>query len=317
LKNKIIKIIGYIITLIAFLFIVKSLITMPLNFTQIKNPVAAVIWCVLLSVGYSVIVYISAFAWNMILEFIHKSKIPYRDLLPVYVKANIGKYLPGNVMHFAGRNILAGRLGFKHLDIAFSSVVEVITLIIAACLWSTLLAMNSFTSIISNAVIKMNWWLICTIFAFVLIILVILIWRFIIKGKYLQKYRHFLTRRFLILFCKLFLIYSLTLLIPGVFLAFIFSFLMQSTFSISKVMIIVSAYTVSWVAGYIVPGAPGGIGVRESILLLLLGQQFSQETAMLAILLHRLTSIAGDIIAFFVQPIIFKISLTKTTSNKS
>lgn len=310
MKSKIIKIIGYMITLIAFLFIVKSIISMKLDFTQIKNPFVVVILCVLLSVGYSIIVYISAFAWNMILEYIHKSKISYRDmLLPVYVKANIGKYLPGNVMHFAGRNILAGRLGFKQLDIAFSSVVEIISLIIAACLWSVILAMNSFISIISNAVIKMNWWLICTIFAVVLIILAILIWRFIIKGTYLQKFRHFLTKQFFILFCKLFLIYSVTLLVPGIFLVLIFGFIMQCTLSISTVMIIISAYTISWVSGYIVPGAPGGIGVRESILLLLLGQQFSGEAALIAILLHRLTSIAGDIVAFLVQPIILKISL--------
>jgi len=179
-------------------------------------------------------------------------------------------------------------------------------LIFTACFWSFLLSMNNFISIIANAFKKSNLLLIIIIFVIALLFVMILVWKFIIKDKYYQKFRHFLTRHFLILLSKLFLIYSFTMLISGFFLTIIFYFVLQSSLSLSTFMIIVSAYTISWVAGYIVPGAPGGIGVRESILLLLLGQSFSGETALLAILLHRLTSIAGDIIAFFIQPIIYK-----------
>lgn len=300
------KALGYIITLIALIFVVKAVISMKLDLTQIKNPISAIIWLIIISAGFCVIVYISAFSWKMILEFINKSKIPYHDLSPVYVKANIGKYLPGNFMHFAGRNILAGRLGFKQFDIAFSSVVEIITLIFTACFWSFLLSMNNFISIIANAFTKLNLLLIIIISVIALLSVMILVWKFLIKDKYYQKFRHFLTKHFLILLSKLFLIYSFTMLISGFFLTIIFYFVLHSSISLSTFMIIVSAYTISWVAGYIVPGAPGGIGVRESILLFLLGQSFSGETALLAILLHRLTSIAGDIIAFFIQPIIYK-----------
>jgi uncharacterized membrane protein YbhN (UPF0104 family) len=306
LKNKVLKIAGYIITIIAFVFIIKTVISMKLDLTQIKNPITAVIWLVIISIGFCAIVFISAFAWKMILEFINNSKILFKVLLPVYVKANIGKYLPGNVMHFAGRNIMAGRLGFKQLDIAFSSVVEIIALVFTACFWSFLLSMNKFISIIGNAVAKLNLILVITIFIFAVMLVAILVWKFIVKEKYYQKFHHFLTKSFFVLLFKLFLIYSFTMLVSGFSLAIIFHFIMQSTISISTLMIIVSAYTISWVAGYIVPGAPGGIGVRESILLLLLGTSFSAETVLIAILLHRMTSIIGDMIAFFIQPIISK-----------
>ena len=58
------------------------------------------------------------------------------------------------------------------------------------------------------------------------------------------------------------------------------------------------AYVTSWLAGYVTLGAPGGIGVREAALLLLLGGALGEaETLVLAIGL-RVATTFGDVFLF-------------------
>lgn len=58
------------------------------------------------------------------------------------------------------------------------------------------------------------------------------------------------------------------------------------------------AFVAAGVAGYIFPGAPAGLGVREALLLFSLTQVTGEVSAVLAVALHRLISIAADIAAF-------------------
>ena len=67
---------------------------------------------------------INAYSWKLILEFINGTKVSTGDVFRVYLKANIAKYLPGNVMHYAGRNYLGSRLGWKNTEMALSSLLE-------------------------------------------------------------------------------------------------------------------------------------------------------------------------------------------------
>lgn len=307
MNNKVIKFIGYIVTLAAFIFLAKSILSMHLNVSRIKSPAKAVAYGLLLSMGYGGIVYVSSWAWKIVLEFIHGDKIPYRDIAGVYAKSNIGKYFPGNFMHFAGRNILAGKLGFNQVDIAFSSIVEILTLIVTAAVWGVVLDWDRFTSILHDALRHINPLLVGGITLFILLACLTFCWLFIIKKGYMQKYRRFLTSRFLRLLAKLFFIYSLTLILPGIFLVLIFTLVLGSDVNLSNALVIVSAYIISWVAGFIVPGAPGGLGVRESILLLILGSLYTNNLALLAALLQRLASILGDAIAFFIVPAVTKL----------
>jgi uncharacterized membrane protein YbhN (UPF0104 family) len=304
LRNRIIKFLGYIVTIAAFAFLIKSIISMHPDFSKIGHPYYAIILSLLFSAGFGVTVYISAYAWKSILEFIYGDRIGYRTLAPIYAKANIGKYLPGNVMHFAGRNIMAGKIGFTQLDIAFSSIVEVAVLIVAACIWSALLAFRSFTRILKD-MLKAHW-MVASVICAVLIVCVCLFAFKLIKGGYFKKYRKFFTRGFLLLLCRLFLIYSITLIVPGVFLGLILAAVFGCSLTLQLWLLIIAAYTVSWVMGFIVPGAPGGIGVRESVLLLILGNYFKSDIVLMAVILHRIISIIGDVIAFALVPLLKK-----------
>ncbi|CAN7418723.1 lysylphosphatidylglycerol synthase domain-containing protein [Mesorhizobium sp. LjNodule214] len=56
--------------------------------------------------------------------------------------------------------------------------------------------------------------------------------------------------------------------------------------------------TASFLAGYVTPGAPGGIGVREATTILLLGPSVSTNEAALVALTVRLAATVADLIGF-------------------
>src|SRR5262249_35056983 len=61
---------------------------------------------------------------------------------------------------------------------------------------------------------------------------------------------------------------------------------------------IVGSYVVAWLAGFLTPGAPAGIGVREAGLLFLFVQTGDGSAILLAIIITRMITMAGDFLNF-------------------
>lgn len=306
MNNKFIKYIGYIITIAAFIFIGKSLISMDLDVRYITNPLSAVIFIILMSIGYAIMVYVSSYAWKSILEFINKDKIPFNEITGVYVKSNIAKYLPGNFMHFAGRNLLAGKLGFKQLDITFCSILEILMLVVTSFILSCIFAMRSLKSSIEYVLTKVNISIVIAVILAVVLVIAISIWFICKRTKFLENYSHLFTKGFLKLLVKLFFIYGLTLVVPGVFLLLCLKLILSAQVSAGAITIIIFSYILSWVLGFIVPGAPGGVGIREALLIFILTPFYTNSIVLLAAVLLRIISTLGDLIAFITEPVIIK-----------
>jgi glycosyltransferase 2 family protein len=274
---------------------------------HIEHPFTAVGYVAATSAGFALIVYISSFAWKLTLEFLYGKKIAYNEIRDVYVKANIGKYI-GGIGHFAGRNVLGKKLGFSQIDMALSTIIEIITLMITACLWSFILAYKNVKKVITDIIINYSPWLFVALVAVVLAIIAMGI-VYAYKKDFLQKYRKLFSLGFFKLFALLFLIYSLTMLIPGMFLVLMYTQALGSALSLQSAVVVVAAYMISWALGYVVP-IPGGLGVREVALLAILtpvGGCGAELTAV-AMILHRVASILGDVIAF-----IFEVILARKT----
>jgi hypothetical protein len=56
----------------------------------------------------------------------------------------------------------------------------------------------------------------------------------------------------------------------------------------------IATYAFAWAAGFVVPGAPAGLGVREAVLVALLGPLIGAPAALVSAILHRLLSAVAD-----------------------
>ena len=66
----------------------------------------------------------------------------------------------------------------------------------------------------------------------------------------------------------------------------------------SGAILIIGVNTASTLIGLITPGAPGGIGVREAAMLLLLAPFFPSDAILIAAVIQRVILITGDVITF-------------------
>ncbi len=66
----------------------------------------------------------------------------------------------------------------------------------------------------------------------------------------------------------------------------------------TDLLILTTAYSLSWTIGFLLPGAPGGLGVREAALAFILGGTFPPETVFLLSVFSRVSTVFADFLIF-------------------
>ena len=94
-----------------------------------------------------------------------------------------------------------------------------------------------------------------------------------------------------------------------IFLGASFSTVMYSfsPYKLSEINVLFGAFAIAWLVGFIIPGVPGGIGVREAILILYLENIINSQNILEAVVIHRFISVIADLIAYIISIIIFNI----------
>lgn len=62
--------------------------------------------------------------------------------------------------------------------------------------------------------------------------------------------------------------------------------------------LVTAVFALSWVLGFLAPGAPAGLGAREGIMLLLLNGSASGQSVVLFVLMARVVTMLGDVLCF-------------------
>jgi hypothetical protein len=62
--------------------------------------------------------------------------------------------------------------------------------------------------------------------------------------------------------------------------------------------LLISACAMAWVVGFVTPGAPGGLGVREALLVVMLAPSFSAASASVLVIALRIATTLADVFSF-------------------
>ncbi len=301
LKNIIFKFIGYGITIASFFYIFFLLRNIEFgklqgflkNFFLIKYCIFTFI-CTLSN-------FILAFAWRYILELLHQKSLPFGEILKIYMKTFIARYIPGNIFHFVGRQLLGKKLGISNFVLALSSVLESFLLLIVGFTFILLgFSQNFFNiSILDRLDINIQKFLI--LFAGGCFIAVIYL---SYKKQLSEIFGSFSIRKmgYLVVMC---IFYSAFLFINGVILFCIFSFMLETDLKTGDLPIIVCANVFAWMGGFITPGAPGGLGVREALLVITLSNILPVTIIVTGALIFRIITLFGEVLALFIAMIFF------------
>jgi uncharacterized membrane protein YbhN (UPF0104 family) len=234
---------------------------------------------------------IGAVSWRLLLRDAGQ-EISLRLALVLSGLTQAAKYLPGNVGQYVGRTALARRHGLRVGDVLVTLAFETGWLILAA----VLLAGCAVLTVSPLYRLPLGWSAALLALAAVLapLLLVRLLNRWPPRFLQVRLGRPLAVPRVATLAVCLGL-YWLSFLASGTAL----DWLAQRVFGQpeSHLFWLTAVFAASWVAGFVTPGAPGGLGVREAVLVAGLEPLYGPGTALGLALVFRLVTVASDGVA--------------------
>jgi len=212
-----------------------------------------------------------AFGWRRLM---HRLGVPVSRswAIRAYAVSQLAKYVPGNIFQFAGRQAIGLAAGIGNGPLVKSTVYELALLTIGGLLFSPLVLPLVLTGLPN--------WIGWASFAGAAAIVLCVACRIggVDFGAAATFYLAFLTLSgvVFVVACDLAGAPSRRELYPA----------------------IAGAYVVAWLVGLVTPGAPAGIGVREAILLVLLGGLSTGPVILLAVVIGRTITVLGDLLFF-------------------
>ena len=295
-----------LITLICFAFLGTSIYG---NFDSLSNVMIArqeILW-LLGGILFSFLsIIINAYAWKLLINNI-VCKTYDLNIIKIFLATNIYKYLPGGIWHFVSR------FNTLRLDLSTEKAVESILLEPLLMLVAGLIFVP-FSG--NNIAIFILCWS-STLF-FLPVFRQFLIKKMkAIKANFFTKIDHLNDRKLVKnnqnISTKMFYPYK-ALFVEIIFILFRFlGFLCCiNAFSIGSLIShgqLISSFSLAWIIGLIVPAAPGGLGVFESVILFSLGSHLPEASLLASLLFYRLISTISDICAALIYPVkkLFKV----------
>ncbi|MCD8188277.1 MAG: hypothetical protein LUD57_06690 [Ruminococcus sp.] len=292
------KLCGNIIMIAALAFIVKKFIDMDIDIKQFKSP--RVIAALVIGIIVQTIIWLCAgYPWKVFTQSLSGKKIPFSEVMPVYTRSNIYKYLPGNVLQYVGRNQLASNMKISHVDVACATILDIIFCVIGTGIVSVIL----LGSRISELVVEYGKQIaIVGIIGVILIAAVVVVMYIKFREKlreYLRRYSKALAPGNRANLAKGILYYFGQNALSAVMYFVSLSLIFNGEASVSELITYTGAFLFAWIVGFVTIGAPGGIGIRESVMIFICGEKFADKI-LLFVLVMRVASTIADVLAFFI-----------------
>jgi glycosyltransferase 2 family protein len=294
--KKWVHIASYLLGIFAIIYVVNafwSQRTILLSFLSFKETFAIL---TLGGIAYTISNIFLAMAWIELLDWLGEKNTPKKVNISIYGKTQILKYIPGNLLSLPGRFILSIQAGMQKSSLIVASIYEIVGLLMGSSLIMSIGLLITNDKNLNILFPLSSLIFLISIFSPLIISTLFSCFSFVKKFQVLNAFsrpkQHKLSR-------------------PGAFYIFFFVFsgavfsgmllFILKEKSIIPFALAISIFSISWLVGFLTPGAPGGIGVRESLIIILLSYYIDQPSSILIALLMRGITIIGDILFYFIS----------------
>lgn len=294
--------IGRFLVLLSLIFVFRKLWEYKTDLLEVTS--SGTTWIILLtaSVIYGGLKFTHALGWYHLLQSGRNSakSISRFEALIIFGKTHIAKYIPGNIFHYTSRHIFAKEQNLSDSYLIKTTILEII-IVVSISFFLSLLSIRESVEVVLELFPAAG-----SIISFGILLISItavigIVWLFRERIVSVWKQVHL---------TAFFRTYSLYLLFFWINILFFFGmiYIVSPDFSLGadNVRFIIGGYSIGWLLGFLVPGAPGGIGIREAVLMALLGGIMQLEILLAVIILFRIVTVTGDFIHFLYTIILEK-----------
>lgn len=231
--------------------------------------------------------------WGSILKTLG-NQLRFLDVLFIYFYSSLARYLPGTYWYIVTRTAMGAKSGQPPANTLFGIGLELgvkvfagLTVLLAAYLYGIKLQMNQL--------IWIGAWLLLGGFLFLLINLSR---KKIHRSQNVSSWLNTFQKLFLMLRTKPLVIgkwyffYLVAWMIQGIGLWLILN--AWQPLNMRTIIWTIFAYAAGWIAGFLNPFTPSGLGAREAVLMAILAPIVSAPTALEASIVMRLTILIGE-----------------------
>lgn len=249
------------------------------------------------SVLYGASLALPGLGWTILMAAFSHHPVAWRHGLWVFGQTLTAKYLPGNVFQFVGRHWLGMRLGWSQAGIGLATLLETLTVVSASALLSLIaslwMELPPLGSLPAWAYLPLGVGGLALPFVF-------------LRGWNLAPVRRLRSRwspearplpeRTLLLSLSAYLLF----LLASAAMLWALAAQLSGRVELRDVQLCLAAYGVIYFLGFVLPGAPGGLGVREALIILMLGPALGEGVAAAAAMAFRLATVCGEVLVFLV-----------------
>ncbi len=267
--KKAVALLGSVLAFAGVVFILSKLI----SYTDQFGTLSLAQWsCLLfLSAAYAMASTFLALAWHTLLQK-YELNVDWRWAVYIYGKTQIIKYVPGNIFHLASRQAEGQQAGLSASPLAKTTMWEILCIASMALPFAPVLLTHLGLTLTLSGCLAL----------------------FVLAAV---AFSWFKTD---ILLFKATVFYLSFLLCSG--LLFYFLTLISTTINFQDwrlMLVFPSIYTVAWLVGFITPGAPAGVGVREMVLIFFMKNYLPEAEVITLAVLSRFSTGLGDTLFFF------------------
>ena len=222
---------------------------------------------------YGCLLFVLAYCWALLVKAAGRSdELRLMALTCAYWISSIAKYLPGNVFHFVGRQWLV------------ASVLMLVS-----------------RGVVSEQISSSATWLAGALVALTLIVSLPTSRRWLCKSLGIVTGNSEVRMPGIRTLATVGAMYGLFFFAMAAIAAGCYQLLQPLN---GQGAFIAASFLLAFIIGYVVPGAPGGMGVREAALLGLLGVVMPQAIALSLAVLIRFVTTVGDLVFFAISHLI-------------
>lgn len=257
--------------------------------------------------------FLFAYGWSLILRRL-TDDFSTPKVTQIWAKAQLGKYIPGLGVHFFARLELLASEGITRRTTFVSTVIEMslllVTAVIVALIALTNVSGSETVALFIDDIVKDYGVLYVAGLTIGIVIAILFINPIPIRwlaNRIGGADTHRFTYRWLVL-----LISFNT--IRWIFMGFGFFMLARAVYPVGYVEIpfVIGAFTLSWAIGLLVVFAPGGIGVREVMLVILMEQVMPSGAAVALAAVARIWWIMGELLLLFFSTFALRLANNKS-----
>lgn len=244
---------------------------------------------IVLSCVYSGNFLLIACAWHCLLMGCSpKNKLTALDDVGAYALTQINKYLPTNVLHMVGRYALLRRMAVSITALTWATFAELAILLAVAGALTTIKARQLFDV---HGRFPNQLWLIAVLLFFAAVSALFVFW---------ERAKSIITSiewsRLGGAICCAIALYLVFFGVAGLIFQNILGWVSAS--APPSYLLTLSAVAGAWVAGFLLPGSPAGIGVREAALILMFAPRVGADHAAFSAIAYRMVTTVGDALVF-------------------